>query len=216
MKCSIKKANGIYTVKLGRIYVRKTHRFKSKEQMLNFLSKQFEEPINSTEKINPLSNTWSKEEADKFMNIAKAKKQDLKYNIALDTGMRLLEIINLKWEDINFHDNTITVTYRKNNKERVVEISPEIVNSLINIQTNRINDNDYVFSTDGELPDPKVWSNQFAALTKEASVKNITFHGLRTTYIKQQLEHRFLNNKSLDIKGIPNYYKDAFLSLKNQ
>ena len=50
------------------------------------------------------------------------------------SGMRISEVLNLKWSDINAIDKTVFV-YGKGSKERKAYITPEFLNELLNIKT---------------------------------------------------------------------------------
>ena len=49
---------------------------------------------------------------------------------AYSAGLRLSEIINLKWEDIDFSRNIIHVKRAKGKKDRIVMLSPKVKKGL--------------------------------------------------------------------------------------
>ena len=54
--------------------------------------------------------------------------------IALNTGMRRGEILNLKWQDIDFKERIITLTDTKNREKRYVPMNETVLNALINLE----------------------------------------------------------------------------------
>jgi integrase len=53
---------------------------------------------------------WSKEEIACFLNTAEKDKNGLMYHFALFTGTRLLELLALRWSDINLEEKTLTIS----------------------------------------------------------------------------------------------------------
>lgn len=111
---------------------------------------------------------------------------------ALYTGMRRCNILGLKWEDINFTDNTITILAKNRTKlggeNLVIPVVPQMRQILL--EQPRINE--YVFNRKGK-PFKNInrdWYRIFykedknKRLTKELKdpkLKYINFHGLRHT-----------------------------------
>jgi len=70
------------------------------------------------------------EEPEKyFKNTFESMQEKLLIDVLYSTGMRRQELINLKWSDINFSSNQVKVT-GKGNKQRLIPIGNELVNSL--------------------------------------------------------------------------------------
>ena len=79
------------------------------------------------------------EEPEKyFKNTFEGMQEKLLIDILYSTGMRRQELINLKWSDINFSSNQVKVT-GKGNKQRLIPIGNELVNSLRIFQNTQIN-----------------------------------------------------------------------------
>lgn len=96
---------------------------------------------------------------------------------ALHTGMRRGEILNLKWENVNFKTGCITLTETKNNKIRKIGISNTLKEEFKKL--NRFNE--YVFTnpkTDKPYSDIK---KGFKSIRDNAGIKNLRFHDLRHT-----------------------------------
>lgn len=62
--------------------------------------------------------------------------------LTLNTGMRLREILNMKWEDVNLFQGCITLRNTKNNKARIVPMNLEVKDVFQSIQKT---ENPYVF-----------------------------------------------------------------------
>ncbi len=111
---------------------------------------------------------------------------------ALYTGMRRGNILELKWENINFTDNTITILTKDKDKLggkiHVIPIVPQMRQLLL--EQPRINE--YVFNRKGKpiknlnrdwyrifFKEDK--DKRFTKELKDPELKYITFHGLRHT-----------------------------------
>lgn len=99
--------------------------------------------------------------------------------MALNTGMRRGEILNLKWSDIDLRNRTITIYKSKNNEVRTIPINSQLMISLVEMGS--------------QLPDQYVFSNDdgnafttikkgFRAALKRAGIANFRFHDLRHTF----------------------------------
>ena len=103
---------------------------------------------------------------------------------ALQTGMRKSEILNLKWENIDFEYRFIELLETKSGKSRKIPISE----TLWKILNNQKIDNEYIFTN----PDTKTrykdikksWDN----LLKDAKIENFRFHDLRHTVATRLVE----------------------------
>lgn len=115
--------------------------------------------------------------------------------MALFTGMRSGELYALKWSDIDFEAKTISVskswsskngdTSTKNQKNRVVPISEELLQFLRELKLERGNE-------DSVLSHLEEWTRGQAAkiiktFCKSVGVTDIKFHDLRATFITNLL-----------------------------
>jgi len=120
-----------------------------------------------------------KEEDKRLLNACVGDKAYLKPIIimALHTGMRRGEILNLKWNCVNFTQKFITILNSKSGKSRQIPISTKLLNELKKLPQ----DNEYVFIN----PDTKKpyydLKRAFKSLCKNAGVTNLRFHDLRHT-----------------------------------
>ncbi len=133
--------------------------------------------------------------AEEFQNIVNQEQNNLFnciYNFAYETGLRIAEITNLKWEQINFNDKLIYVKNRedfqtKSKKERIIPMSNNVNIILSEIKTSNkiINGiDDYVFrKLKGIKLTEEVISKRFKKCVKKVSVNpKFHFHNLRSSF----------------------------------
>ena len=106
---------------------------------------------------------------------------------ALNTGMRLGEILSLRWNQVhleNMIDPTIEITTSKNNKKRFIPLNEDMISLMKNIRTK--SDSDYVFI--GERGEPlRSIRNTFNLAVENADIKDFKFHDLRHTFASHYL-----------------------------
>ena len=97
--------------------------------------------------------------------------------LAINTGMRKGEILNLKWENVNLKDRYIELTIQKNGERSTVPLNQTVVDLLRSIP--RRLDSDYVFT--GKNPGEPYYDlkRQFEDAIKAAKLDGVTFHTLR-------------------------------------
>ena len=99
--------------------------------------------------------------------------------IALNTGMRQGEIIKLKWNDIDFDRNQITVRDTKNGSNRVIAISSTLRGALID--THKTDETLFTITASG-------LQQSFRKLTAKLQIHNLRFHDLRHEAISSFFE----------------------------
>lgn len=99
--------------------------------------------------------------------------------IAGNTGMRQGEILNLKWDDVNFKHGYITVRESKNNETRMIPMNPVLVDTLIALKRKSIDE--YLFSYAEGKAIKSIKKGSWGAL-KRAGIPHCRFHDLRHTF----------------------------------
>lgn len=126
----------------------------------------------------------TKDEEDKLY---KALLKSPKYlsdivTMALQTGMRKGEILNLKWDNIDFEFGFIEILESKSGKSRKIPISDKLLSVLNSIPKT----SEYVFTLNGnKIGDiKKCWNTAL----KNAGITNFRFHDLRHTVATRMVE----------------------------
>lgn len=136
---------------------------------------------------------WTEQEASRFLAHAYDTPRFPLYFIALNTGMRLGEILGLKWDCINFHNGFIeirrtfdqktkqTKDTTKTHKGRTIGMSPQLREFLLKLETNRADDG--VINHEAmNCRNACHATREFNSDAAKAGVKQIRFHDLRHTY----------------------------------
>lgn len=92
------------------------------------LNERFDFPNIKREKKLPV--VLSRSEIERIIIATNNVKHRLIIQMAYSSGMRASELINLKFEDINFKRNTIHIKKSKGKKDRVVMLSPKVKKGL--------------------------------------------------------------------------------------
>lgn len=99
--------------------------------------------------------------------------------VALNTGFRKSEILNLRWSDVDMTNRVITVQKSKNNESKIVPINETLYRTLISLK--HCSDGRPVFAGKDGKPYVDI-RKSFAAALKRAGIKNFRFHDLRHTF----------------------------------
>jgi integrase len=102
--------------------------------------------------------------------------------VALFTGMRKSEILNLKWRDVDFNHDIIYLYQTKNGEKREVPMNALVKSALIKVEKNP--DSQYIFANRRGGPYTNIRKSFFTALTK-CDIINFRFHDLRHTFASQ-------------------------------
>lgn len=151
---------------------------------------------------------WNNEEVSSFLNAAQKSRYYLAFHLALTTGMRQGEILGLKWENIDFEQNTLSVTQQLKRIDKGYEISDELKTSsshrtitldeetITQLKKHKVlqnkeklaagphyNDQDLVIATSlGNYVLPSNLNRTYWNLIKVIGIKRIRFHDLRHTH----------------------------------
>ena len=118
--------------------------------------------------------------------------------IALYTGMRIGEICGLKWSDIDWNANTVTVrrtvqrVKQTNGTTRLMENTPKTDNSYrvipladkvrMMLETMYQSNNLYVLGKNEAICDPRKLQRRLAVITRKNGISGVHFHSLRHTF----------------------------------
>ncbi len=103
----------------------------------------------------------------------------LMVEIALFTGMRLNEVLLLKWDDIDFNSELITFTQSKTGKTISMPLSKYLANELKSFKT----DSNRLFESNRPLSVlVGKYSAYFSKIFKDLGIVNFTYHNLRHTF----------------------------------
>ncbi|MEW6455094.1 MAG: site-specific integrase [Acidobacteriota bacterium] len=97
---------------------------------------------------------------------------------ALNTGMRLREILYLRWGQVNFQEGFIHITHSKNGKIRRIPMNSMLLETLKNIR--RINE--YVFIDERNGKPMHSIRRSFENACRRAKIIGFRFHDLRHTF----------------------------------
>ena len=159
------------------------------KRMLNYAVKCGDLDINPLVHVKKLKENNTRdvfvndEEFDRLYECANADIQPILL-VAYDTGMRLGEILKLKWSQVDLKEKRFRLTPRdtKTDKARVIILSRRIVESLKKLPRG-IKRDSYVFvnpDTDTAWVDIR---KQFNKAKKAAELEHIWFHDLRRSFI---------------------------------
>ena len=94
--------------------------------------------------------------------------------MALSTGMRKMEMLNLTWQNIDFKARLIHIEESKNGERRSIPISDSLMKEFNNIKEKKITEK--IFDN---LHSPMF---HFRKLIKKCEIENFHFHDLRHTF----------------------------------
>jgi integrase len=146
------------------------------------------------------------------------------------TGMRQEEILNSRWEDVNFNDGFITIkntsNFRtKSGKIRNVVIVPELKEMLLSIKLKNDKPQDLIFKDEKGNKMSACWmSHLFKRLVRQLNLpEQYHFHSMRHTYcsslISKNIPIAYIQNQlgHADIQTTINSYCHIILDqIKNQ
>ncbi|MDP2940272.1 MAG: tyrosine-type recombinase/integrase [Candidatus Omnitrophota bacterium] len=99
--------------------------------------------------------------------------------VAVNTGMRTGEILNLKWNDLDYKRNLLYLIETKNNEKREIPMSDIVKKTLIKVLKHP--DSPYIFCNKNGKPYESI-KTSFHTAMKRAGIENFRFHDLRGTF----------------------------------
>lgn len=116
--------------------------------------------------------------------------------LALETGMRLGELLSLDWNNIDLRKQTALLPITKNCESRTVPLSKKAIETLKNIPR-KINDS-RVFWT---WKRPDSFENAWRRMLNKTTIKNLRFHDLRHEACSRFFERGFNIMETAHISG---------------
>jgi len=142
---------------------------------------------------------------------------------ALNTGLRLGEILNLKWENVDMDREVITVTETKSSKIRHIPINNHLKETLKCVKLT----NDKVFCDNNGRPMDSI-KTAFKNAIRRSGIRYCRFHDLRHTFasrlveknvnivtVKELLGHADINTTMRYAHPAPEYKKQAVEALNS-
>ncbi|MBD3155143.1 MAG: tyrosine-type recombinase/integrase [Candidatus Aenigmarchaeota archaeon] len=101
--------------------------------------------------------------------------------IALNTGMRLGKILNLRWDQIDMDNQTIKVDNTKNGRSRTIPVNDTLYKEIDKLKTQKNNKPFIFFNEETGKPLTTV-KTAFKAACRRASIEGLRMHDLRHTF----------------------------------
>ncbi|UCH81341.1 MAG: tyrosine-type recombinase/integrase [Nitrospiraceae bacterium] len=139
----------------------------------------------------------SKEECEQLINSCEPPLKSIVIT-ALNTGMKKIELLNLKWENVDI-DHGCIVLDKEGKSERMIPINDILKYTLINIS--RRQDVPYVFYNNTTGKPYRNISKSFANARRRSNIKNFHFRDLRHTFASRLIMEGVEINKVMKILG---------------
>lgn len=137
----------------------------------------------SREKVRNTMERWlTFEEQEKLIKVSPQWLQDI-ILFAVNTGFRQSEILDLKWQQIDFSRKTITIFEQKNQEVDTLPLNENASAVLYKRKKVATDQTEYVFpNTIDERKGNRELITAFHKALKKAEIKNFRFHDLRHTF----------------------------------
>lgn len=155
---------------------------------------------------NPRVRFLEKEEVIKLLANCKGKLKPIVI-LALNTGMRRGEILNLKWRDIDFRRDIIYLMDTKNGERREIPMNKQVKTALIRVKKHP--ESPYIFCGRNGKPFGHVTKSFFTAL-ESSGIVNFHFHDLRHTFASHLVMSGVDINTTRELLG----HKDLRMTLR--
>lgn len=145
--------------------------------------------------------------------------EELLFDMALETSMRMSEMLHLKWSDINLQQRSIFLHRTKNGQTRQVPITTVLYDKLLKVQSaespyeNARSDYLFPFNKGGSMAKKSLvskMSGYFAKAFEKSGCPDLHFHDLRHEAISRMYERTTMTD--LEISKISGHRTMAMLS----
>ncbi|MEM4267013.1 MAG: tyrosine-type recombinase/integrase [Candidatus Nanoarchaeia archaeon] len=153
----------------------------------NVLNTKFEEKLPLARKSLKLPLVLSKEEINKMIEATNNLKHKLVIMFLYYAGLRLDEVRNLKWEDIDFDREIIHLKTAKGDKERIVFLHKKLID-MLKMYGTKEEGLIFVSQREGKYNKRTIQQIVKSASKKAGIKKNITPHTLRHSFATHLLE----------------------------
>ncbi|TLU67338.1 site-specific integrase [Thalassotalea litorea] len=153
--------------------------------LFEFIKDEYDLDVNPARQVKQLAESkpkdeyLSKAELERLLSAAKASKWDRLYLLvlmAVSTGCRRSELINLQWSNIDFKNATAYLNDTKNGDRRIVPLTTTIINELKLVRQV----GGFIFQHPRKNQPFRNFDCHWYQLLKDSNV-SIRFHGLRHT-----------------------------------
>jgi len=140
-----------------------------------------------------LPNPVDREVIIKLIQNTKNIKHRILIELLYSSGMRLSEVVNVRWDNLDFMKNTIRINNGKGNKDRLSILSNIVINHLLDYKEMRKNkESEYVFDSQAR-PYTHISKKTVQKVLQTASIKSelgfmVTPHMMRHSFATHTLE----------------------------
>ena len=155
--------------------------------VLSYACREYDLPDNPVRHIRSLTEPvgrirfLSDDERKRLYGACRASKWTKLYLLvlmAITTGSRRGELINLKWSDIDLDRQTAYVKTTKNGQPKVMPLTNDVVTELSKF---RDQETEYIFNSELKPDRPMCFTKQWIKALKLAEIEDFRFHDLRHT-----------------------------------
>ncbi len=119
---------------------------------------------------------FSEDEIEKFLIVGDERIKAI-FLIGINTGMRISELLSLKWSAIDFENDYVTVSESKTDEYRKVKMNAVVINVLKRLKRR----SDFIFAHRNGKPFQCI-SKAFKSTCRRAGIEPATPHAMRHTF----------------------------------